>query len=948
MASYIDTVPTFHPYVQQLPVEAMTSVGLEKQRRYDEGYQRIQSTIDKVAGLSVMRDVDKNYLHSKMNELGNNLRMVSMGDFSNYQLVNSVGGMVNQVGNDGKIQNAVISTANIQTQQKAINDAKTKGEWGPENEYEYNKKLSGYMQSTTPGDLFTDKYTPYIDVNKKITAIAKEVGIDERTMQSMYSTDMNGNPLTYKQDTTDSLGKHKAGDIQWNPVMVEKHLKGKDAGKILDAFQNALTPADYNQLGITGRYVRANSTPEQLQNEIITNYGNNISSVNGEIDELKMSIASEEGSNAKDPEKLASLNKQLEIFQNNKIRLQKAQQSDLATLAINPDAVRANLYTNSYLTGMARDLASMTKDTKYSVSPQFEVTMKINEFNRSVQRDKIADQHWAIEQKRADEKFKYEKEKDQLEFGLKYGKKFGPNGELIDNGIPAPVDTKGGAAAIAASVKDNFVNEVAQLNSTNYKIAVEYFKKAYPKESDIQIHKRITDYAESKGKPFTAGSEDVNEAVADLASKQLDEWKKDPEKVPFDLRGLIKSQYERTRNLSIDKEQMAQIKQEAYKKAANDGQSVVTEQEIQNNIHPTTIQLKGYVGTGSLFGSREIVTDEVNLSREDIVNLANLYPARFNTFGPISTDEQQTKASKSAKNRLLTKYGPQKLARIVTEVYGSPVSVEDIQSDGISYPHMSESPVYSPMNNEVLTAGKFIHSSNYQKLAEIESQLYLEKGFVKQPVRYSVLRGKENEDDINSKIVDIISNYPMGNETSGFNAEDMKAIVLSGKKNAVTTLVTPELDGSVSYTMTIDGTGGKSKTMKINEAEWSFITGETPRSNSPEPRVLKQINLYGTSGHNGSNDENAAWFPSDEFTNLKGTNYSAVGNLIPDKDNSNLLWLTMYVTDKRTGETHLLTYDAPIPKIVDGKFNQTLDNLPRAINPTVIEGLKKQQSQITN
>ena len=943
MASYTDSplnAGSFRPYVQQMPVEAMTQVGMQKQHQYDEGYQRIQNQIDKVAGLSVMKDVDKTYLKSKMNELGNNLRMVSMGDFSNYQLVNSVGGMMNQVGSDPKIQNAVMSTANIQSQGKIISDAKLKGEWGPENEYEYNKKLNGYMQSTTPGDLFTDKYTPYIDVNKKITAIAKEVGIDERTMQSMYSTDMNGNPLTYKQDSTDSLGKHKAGDIQWNPVMVEKHLKGKDAGKILDAFQNALTPADYNQLGITGRYVRANSSPEALQHEIITNYGNNISAVNGKIDELKMSIASEEGSNTKDPEKLVSLNKQLEIFQNNKQRLQEAQKSDLATLATNPDAVRANLYTNSYLTGMARDLASMTEDTKYSISPQFEVTMKINEFNRSVQRDKISDQHWAVEQRRADEKFTYEKEKDRLEFGLKYGKKFGPNGEMIDDGIPAPIDTKGGASAIAASVKDNFTNEVGQLNSTNYKIATEYFKKAYPGESDNQIGKRISDYAASKGKPFVAGSEDVNEAVADLAAKQIDEWKKNPDAVPFDLRSLIKNQYERTRNLSIDKEQMAQIKQEAYKKAANEGVSIPTDQEIQNAVHPTTIQIHD---VGDYNNSQS-----VSLSREDVVNLANLYPARFNIFGGMTTDEEQSAASKSARNRLLTKYGPQKLSRIVSEVYGAPVSAEDVQSDAISFPSIADSPLYSKLNDEVHKAGTLIHSSNYQKLAEIESQLYLEKGYVKQPMRYPILQGKEKKDDVDSKIVDIISNYPMGNETSGFSADDMKAIVLSGKQNAVTTLVTPELDGSVSYTMTIDGAGGKSKTMKINEAEWSSITGNAPMVNNPEPKVLKQISLYGTSGHNGSNAENAAWFPSDEFTNLKGTNYSAVGNLIPDKDDPNSLWFVLHVTDKVTGKTIPLTYDVPIPKTANGKFNQSLDNLPRAINPTIIEGLKKHQSQMTN
>jgi len=111
MASFTDIIPQFNPYVQQLPVEAMVSVGMEKQRRYDEGLQKIQSQFEQVAGLDVVRDADKKYLQSKLNELGSNLKGFAASDFSNFQLVNSVGGMVKQVSNDKNVQNAVSSTA---------------------------------------------------------------------------------------------------------------------------------------------------------------------------------------------------------------------------------------------------------------------------------------------------------------------------------------------------------------------------------------------------------------------------------------------------------------------------------------------------------------------------------------------------------------------------------------------------------------------------------------------------------------------------------------------------------------------------------------------------------------------------------------------------------------------------------------------------------------------
>ena len=103
MASFTDAIPQFNPYIQQLPVEAMVKVGMEKQQRYDQGLQKIQSQIDQVAGLDIVRDVDRQYLQSKLNDLGSKLKTVAAGDFSNYQLVNSVAGMASSVAKDNNV-----------------------------------------------------------------------------------------------------------------------------------------------------------------------------------------------------------------------------------------------------------------------------------------------------------------------------------------------------------------------------------------------------------------------------------------------------------------------------------------------------------------------------------------------------------------------------------------------------------------------------------------------------------------------------------------------------------------------------------------------------------------------------------------------------------------------------------------------------------------------------
>ena len=113
MASYTDKIPTFNPYVQQLPVEAMLKVGVYKQQKYEEGVQKIQTSIDNVAGLDIANPVQQQYLQSKLNSLGNNLKFVAAGDFSDFSLVNSVNGMTKQIVKDEDVINAVSSTARL-------------------------------------------------------------------------------------------------------------------------------------------------------------------------------------------------------------------------------------------------------------------------------------------------------------------------------------------------------------------------------------------------------------------------------------------------------------------------------------------------------------------------------------------------------------------------------------------------------------------------------------------------------------------------------------------------------------------------------------------------------------------------------------------------------------------------------------------------------------------
>jgi len=200
MASYTDKIPTFNPYVQQLPVDAMLKVGMYKQQKYDEGVQKIQTSIDNVAGLDIYKDSDKKYLQSKLNALGNNLTWVAGGDFSDFSLVNSVNGMTKDITKDKNVQTAVSSTATAKKELAFMEKERQKGILNPSNEYVFKKQLSSWSNNDEVGQSFSGKYDPSFDVWKFAKETFDAIGDDSMTFDQIFQTGGDGKPLLDKNN----------------------------------------------------------------------------------------------------------------------------------------------------------------------------------------------------------------------------------------------------------------------------------------------------------------------------------------------------------------------------------------------------------------------------------------------------------------------------------------------------------------------------------------------------------------------------------------------------------------------------------------------------------------------------------------------------------------------------------------------------------------------------
>ena len=360
MASFTDNIPQFNSYVQQLPVEAMVAVGMEKQKRYDEGYQKIQANIDAIAGLEVTKDVERAYLQSKLNQLGNNLTTVAAGDFSNYQLVNSTAGMAKQIAYDPNIQIAVNSSAKRKKEIEYMEEARKKGELTPQNELYFKTRDAEWINNPELGQAYNAKYINYFDPFKYAKETFDALKIDDLTFDQIFELDANGKPIIDK-DT---------GMPVYSQYMTRLKEEGYKPEKLQSAISQIFSdPRVVQQLSIDGEYNYRNLSPEAMTNLTTQEFNKVKDSIEDELDELNIQLQL-------NPEDV----KIKEAIQKKELSLSKLPEllkSQAESIYENPNSARASLYTQK----TKQDYINMFNFTKSSKeimrNPAFDVQFEL-------------------------------------------------------------------------------------------------------------------------------------------------------------------------------------------------------------------------------------------------------------------------------------------------------------------------------------------------------------------------------------------------------------------------------------------------------------------------------------------------------------------------------------------------------------------------------------------
>ena len=888
MASFTDAIPQFNPYIQQLPVEAMVAVGMEKQQRYDQGLQRIQSQIDQVAGLNIVRPQDRQYLQSKLNDLGSKLKTVAAGDFSNYQLVNSVAGMAGSVAKDPTIISSVQSTA----QRKALQDKRQKdidsGNYNPANNYLYELSDNEWFNNPNVGASYTGYYKTPVDVWGKIKDIAKEVGIDERVVPNLFETDERGR-----------IKKDENGRAIFNNVMVEETFKGKDASKILNAFQNALTPSDYEQLSIEGRYNYRGVSPEQLQQTVVNSLDKDIRFNNGKIELLKISLAEEENkakSNQYDEELIASLKNEIKYFEGRNSQIETSKRKSLEAIARDPEAAKASLYTENYLSSMSEVLSSKAVSKKYSVNPHFEVNMRINEFEQD-QRQWLADYNLRL---RADDRA-------QKEFDLKAKVAAAQAAYFQAGGVDMPIDAD--PAMVRAMVEGSYSESVAQYNTITNRLALEALRMANPGETDEQLQKKLYDAAAYRGQTINPNSGEINTTAQIMASSLQTLYRTNPDKVPKTLHGLIAQADNALKGIEAQKSVMQKAQQDARNAASLQGVDMEAYDKVIKDVKPTSVTVNG---------------QSVNLSQQDLIDFINLNPQMYNIFGNLTVDKNQEMLRNQAQIRLSSKFGS---------------GLEDLKN--VLYPMQ-----YQPFSERKRPAPSQLLQNIADKLGDAKtedynkflSEAYKNNGAVPVGKIATIDKGDQKTEDYRNKFIAVLSKYELDLDEDVYN--NMSNSILSDAFGAtVTTMPGANLQSPSTYTLKITGKDGSSEMIEIERDDYRFLTGYEPPANPNVKNAFDLLNARGTTNLNKPGEYSTAYFKTQDFTNFSSNNYSLMGDLEEDALNPNIVYPRIYIFDKNDNsfKKSFLIGDVALPKVINGQINPQLEAFSNGVTAQFIK-----------
>jgi hypothetical protein len=315
-------------YTQPVDLNLLGKVLQFKQGQYDAGTKQVQSHLDTIASMDVVKDSDRQYLNAKLNNLVGTVNSIGGADFSDPNITNQIAGLSSQIYGDDHVISAVANTKKfryVQNYYKEMKEKKPK-DWNPANEWFDMQRFSGWLsdgQVGTSPDAGAGQVTPFTDYEKDWQALFGK-------MTANMQTEITDKGLMYRVDT------HKY-------VTPEQ---------IWDAAAKLLTPNQRQQLGIEGRYTYQGLPIHELTKAYDAETYRKVGDAKTQLEDYQAkkkgagSIADQEKYDKLIAEKTAEIN------------------GLLAPIRKNAEQIKEKLYTNEKMSGLASRYAFKQSTSK--------------------------------------------------------------------------------------------------------------------------------------------------------------------------------------------------------------------------------------------------------------------------------------------------------------------------------------------------------------------------------------------------------------------------------------------------------------------------------------------------------------------------------------------------------------------------------------------------------
>lgn len=341
-----------------------------KQQKYDAGYNAIQSEIDFLGKLDIIKPEDKAYFTERTNKL-----IEQVNNYGNMDL--SSNGVTKQIRNhikqtlDPVVMNALTSTAKFRSFQKEVATVKEKNpdKYSVVNEMYALRPFQQWIMDGRAGtSLGNMQYTPYVDVQKKYQDIIKDMWVN------------------HKDQVFDFPDPANPGRI------IRKTWSGLDPTEVEAVVSGYMSAEDQQQLGINGWFKYGLATPEQSAAKAQEYYDRASSEYDGEIAKLKKDAQVQTGV------KLKETQDKISSYERAKMNLS----STLMAQKNSPEAVGRFFETNNLIKGLQNMHSFKQTGEEFKSDEYYFDVQNLNlereklDYNKAIEEAKLALEYYKV------------------------------------------------------------------------------------------------------------------------------------------------------------------------------------------------------------------------------------------------------------------------------------------------------------------------------------------------------------------------------------------------------------------------------------------------------------------------------------------------------------------------------------------------------------------------